>query len=94
MRDSLDSCGKLTIQSDETVTTIRDFCEAIYCGLVPGDAFSIRSDGEIACDVHVTKFARERTYSVRFGDVRGLERTGRPSIAGDPLELSVIEVER
>ena len=77
--------------------TPRQFCEALYCGFVPADAFAQTADGRIAFAVEVTAHSVRSRHEVTFLGIRTFTRTPSSSEApeaGDRIELSVIELER
>ena len=84
------------------VTTIspRQFCESLYCGVVPYNAFTVdQITRRMALEVQVTFRSQSTTHRVVFEGVRDLvhkhpdNQTDSPNV-DDRLELSVIEVER
>ena len=79
-----------------TPLSIRDFCEAVYCGMTAVDAFVPRADGSIAFTASITERGQTTARDVQFLRVEGLTRRGdRPEYeSGDQLELSAVEVER
>ncbi|HXE60296.1 MAG TPA: hypothetical protein VN607_06295 [Gemmatimonadaceae bacterium] len=78
-------------------TSIRAFCEALYCAYTPLDAFAVSATGDIKFAARATNVGAQSVHSVEFIGVRELSRNrARPSQLGegDALELSVIEIER
>jgi hypothetical protein len=76
---------------------MREFCERLYCAYAPGDALAVGADGRIAFTARVTDHGRMSEHRAEFDGVRGFaRRRDAPSERepGDPLELSVIEIER
>jgi len=76
----------------------RAFCEAIYCGIAPKNAFERDPvTRRIAFVAHVTDRGQTRAYHVVFEGVRDLDRNVSAATRrgrDDPLELSMIELER
>lgn len=76
---------------------MRQFCEAVYCGIAPADALRPSTDGRIAFPVRLTDAGRTAMHAVAFEEVRDYRRsTGgqREPASGDVTELSMVEVER
>jgi hypothetical protein len=78
-------------------TSARQFCERLYCAIVPIDAFFGADSGHIRFTARSTENGRDATYSVEFTGVRDFswkqDSECEPE-PGDVLELSVIELER
>lgn len=79
------------------VISARQFCELLYCAIVPVDAFFGADSGHIRFTARATANGPDATYSVEFSGVRDFTRkqdTECEPEPGDLLELSVIELER
>ena len=77
----------------------RTFCESIYCGFAPLDAFDVDPAARrIAFEARVTYQGQTSVHRVAFEGVHNLTRKDPDDVVprepGDRLELSVVEVER
>lgn len=77
--------------------SIRHFCEALYCALVPLADFSVNSGGDIALNFETTNETGTTKHDARFVRVRNMVWTpDRPAEIepNDLFEFSAVRVER